>query len=140
MKALVTILIILLMALSRPVLSDNQKNLPFGDLVQSILGLSEEQKQQANAIVAEHQEELHSLLIASNEAQKEVKSALLAEIPQEITIRKAARKLAAIQEESLVVHGAIARSLRRILTVEQREKERRMIESSPLLGSLPQGN
>ncbi len=92
------------------------------------LDLSQEQKQEAAAILKSHREAIGTNSKGMMEARKNLRDAVMAEEFSEGAVRDAAAEVGRQIEESAVLSARIFSELREVLTPEQKEKMLQMRE------------
>jgi protein CpxP len=99
----------------------------FGRLAEE-LGLSDEQKAQAEAIQARQHETVKPLMEAARAAHEAFRTALEAESPDATAVGQAALAMHAAEKKLQAAHEAGMAEIKALLTPEQREKLERMSE------------
>jgi len=83
------------------------------------LDLSDEQKEQVEAIVERHKDDKDNLVEGMKEARDELQEVIFAEEFNEAAVRQASQQVSAIMEKLAVLHAKIIAELRTVLSSEQ---------------------
>lgn len=83
------------------------------------LDLSDEQKEQVEAIVEKYEDDKDSLVEGMKEAREELQDVIFAEVYDESAVRQSAQQVSSVMEELAVLHAKMVAELRTVLSPEQ---------------------
>ena len=83
------------------------------------LDLSDEQKEQVEAIVERYEDDKDNLVESLKEAREQLQDVIFAEEYNETAVRQAAQQVSSIMEELAVLHAKMIAELRTVLSPEQ---------------------